>query len=133
MQCRHCGDEPPSDCPADVTSCHGYANWQARQLGDMLSADEADMLTVWAGLCAMYVATRDGLELLPNSRRGDLHRFRRFRRFSVAERRISLQLHLTQLCNDFRLFRCLSLQHHHYLSDQLGLSRSTSKMEEVVH
>jgi hypothetical protein len=65
MHCRHCGDELPDDGPPDVTSCRGYANWRARQAGDMLPVDEADVLTLWAGLCAMYMATRDGLELLP--------------------------------------------------------------------
>jgi hypothetical protein len=31
----------------------------------MLPAWKADMLTVFAGLCALDVAMRDGLELLP--------------------------------------------------------------------
>jgi hypothetical protein len=63
--CRHCGDDLPEDSPASVTSCRGYADWRARQMGDMLPAEEADMLGLFAGLCALDVATRDGLEMLP--------------------------------------------------------------------
>jgi hypothetical protein len=65
MLCRYCGDELPDDAPPEVTSCTSYANWRARQAGDMLPADEAAMLTVFKGLCAFDVATRDGLEMLP--------------------------------------------------------------------
>jgi hypothetical protein len=63
--CRHCGDDLPEDCPATVTSCKSYADWRARQRGDMLPADEADALALYAGLCAFDVALRDGLEMLP--------------------------------------------------------------------
>ena len=38
----------------------------AHQAGDTLTAFEADALTVLYGLCEMYVATRDGLEMLPD-------------------------------------------------------------------
>jgi hypothetical protein len=66
MTCRHCGDELPDDCPPDVSSCKGYADWYAKSKGDMLPSDEADALTVWAGLCAMLVALDDGLPELPD-------------------------------------------------------------------
>jgi hypothetical protein len=52
MLCRHCGDPLPADAPPSVTSCTSYANWRARQAGDMLQADEAAMRTVFKGLCA---------------------------------------------------------------------------------
>jgi hypothetical protein len=64
MLCRHCGDLLPADAPPSVTSCTSYANWRARQAGDMLQADEAAMRTVFKGLCALDVARRDGLEML---------------------------------------------------------------------
>ncbi len=64
-RCRHCEDELPSDCPADVTSCRSYCNWKARSEGDMLPAWKAEILTVFAGLCALDVAVRDGLDSLP--------------------------------------------------------------------
>lgn len=64
-RCRHCEDELPDDCPLDVTSCRSYSNWKARQLGDILTEDEARDLTLFWGLCAMDVAIRDGVELLP--------------------------------------------------------------------
>jgi hypothetical protein len=34
-------------------------------MGDLLPAEEADMLTVWVGLCRLDVALRDGLEMMP--------------------------------------------------------------------
>jgi hypothetical protein len=63
--CHHCGDELPEDCPATLTSCKAYCDWRARQRGDMLPADEADMLGLYAGLCRLDVGLRDGLERLP--------------------------------------------------------------------
>jgi hypothetical protein len=66
MLCRHCGDELPVDCPASVTSCRAYADWRARERGDMLPADEADSLMLFAGLCSLGVALRDGLDVLPD-------------------------------------------------------------------
>ena len=65
MNCRHCQDELPADCPPGVTSCRSHADWRARQCGDMLPADEADALTLLAGLCVMDVALPDGLDVLP--------------------------------------------------------------------
>jgi hypothetical protein len=34
-------------------------------MGDVLPADEAAMLTVFKGLCALDASFRDGLEMLP--------------------------------------------------------------------
>ena len=65
-RCRHCHDELPDGCPADVTSCRAYADWRARQQGDLLTAAEADDLTLCAGLCALSVALRDGLAEVPD-------------------------------------------------------------------
>jgi hypothetical protein len=65
-RCRHCEEELPDDCPADVTSCRSYCNWKARSESDMLPAWKADMLTVFAGLYSLDVAMQDGLELLPD-------------------------------------------------------------------
>jgi hypothetical protein len=65
MNCRHCGHDLPPDCPATVTSCKGYCDWLAQKRGDMLTADEADVLTLFAGLCALSVAIRDGVEIIP--------------------------------------------------------------------
>jgi hypothetical protein len=65
MRCRHCGDELPRDCPPGVTSCRGYADWRARQKGDLLPTEEADALLLLAGLCEPDVAVRDGLPELP--------------------------------------------------------------------
>jgi hypothetical protein len=63
--CRHCGDTILEDCPAHVTSCRGYADWWAKQRGDMLSEDEAKTLTLLGFFCSLNVALRDGLELIP--------------------------------------------------------------------
>jgi hypothetical protein len=65
MNCRQCDDPLPADCPPIVTTCKGYANWRAHQRGDMLTEAEAIDLTLLKGLCALDVAIRDGLELLP--------------------------------------------------------------------
>ena len=40
MNCRHCGDDSPSDCPSTVTSCKSYCDWLAPKRGDMLTAVE---------------------------------------------------------------------------------------------
>jgi hypothetical protein len=53
MRCRHCDDPLPDDAPPAVTSCRSYANWKARQRGDMLQADDA-------------LTFRDGLPQLPD-------------------------------------------------------------------
>jgi hypothetical protein len=63
---RTIGCRPAADAPADVSSCKGYANWQAHQLGDMLPADKADDLTLLGGLCSLLVALREGLPRLPD-------------------------------------------------------------------
>ena len=64
-RCRHWNDELPEDCPPTVTSCRSYANWRARQAGDMLPEDAAiDLQLIW-GLCALDVGIRDGLEMPP--------------------------------------------------------------------
>jgi hypothetical protein len=63
--CRHCGDELPADCPATVQSCRGYADWRSRQRGDLLPAGESDALSLYAGLCSLGVALRDGLDVMP--------------------------------------------------------------------
>jgi hypothetical protein len=65
MTCRHCGDALPDNAPPSITSCTAYADWRARQVGDILPEGEAAMLAVFKGLCALDVAIRDGLELLP--------------------------------------------------------------------
>src|SRR5262245_51678622 len=41
MHCRHCNAPLPDDCPPVVTSCRSYADWRARQAGDMLTEDES--------------------------------------------------------------------------------------------
>jgi len=64
--CRHCGDELPEDCPTNATSCIAYADWRARQLGDMLDEETAKALTLFKFYCAFTVALRDGLEELPH-------------------------------------------------------------------
>jgi hypothetical protein len=63
---HHCGDDLPNDCPAEVTSCTGYAHSRVRQLGDMLTAGECDDLTLLRGLRAFDVAIRGALELAPD-------------------------------------------------------------------
>ena len=40
-------------------------DWRAKQRGDVLPAGAVDMLTVWAGLCALDCAIWDGQEMLP--------------------------------------------------------------------
>jgi hypothetical protein len=65
-RCRHCHDGLPADCPADVTSCRAYADWRARRRGDLLDGREASDLTLFAGLCALAVALRDGLAEVPD-------------------------------------------------------------------
>jgi hypothetical protein len=65
-RCRHCHDDLPADCPQGLTSCRAYADWRARQCGDMLGEQEANDLTLYAGLCALAVAVRDGLAEVPD-------------------------------------------------------------------
>jgi hypothetical protein len=62
---RHCGDALPSDCPATVTNCKAYCDWRARQMGDMLRAEDAIDLALYAGMCRLDMGLRDGLEMLP--------------------------------------------------------------------
>jgi hypothetical protein len=64
--CRHCHDGLPANAPLHVTSCRAYGDWRARRKGDSLGAAEADDLTLYAGLCALYVSLRDGLQELPD-------------------------------------------------------------------
>jgi hypothetical protein len=66
MICRHCGDTLPDDAPATATSCKAYCDWLARLRGDMLSASEGGILTLYPFVCALDVAIRDGLEELPD-------------------------------------------------------------------
>ena len=40
MNCRHCDDELLADYPPGVTSCKSYADWRARQRGDILTEVE---------------------------------------------------------------------------------------------
>jgi hypothetical protein len=70
-RCRYCRDDLP-DAPAAVTSCWEWARYQARERGDMLTADEADSLTILPVLCGLDVAIRDGLEELPVEGTGGL-------------------------------------------------------------
>jgi hypothetical protein len=63
MNCRHCGDVLPSDCPATVNSCKGYCDWLALKRGDKLTTAEADVLTLYAGLCAFHVSIQRGIEV----------------------------------------------------------------------
>lgn len=56
-QCRHCGDELPKDCPPEVTSCRGYADWEARTRGDMLPAWRARDLMLFRWCCEATVAS----------------------------------------------------------------------------
>jgi hypothetical protein len=65
-RCRHCGYELPADAPPGVTSCTGYADWLARQLGDRLPENQAHVLTLDATLCALTVALREGRDELPD-------------------------------------------------------------------
>jgi hypothetical protein len=65
-RCRHCHDDLPADCPPDLTSCRAYADWRSRSKGDLLPGDEADDLMLYAGLCALSVMFRDGLEQMPD-------------------------------------------------------------------
>jgi hypothetical protein len=44
MNCRHCGDVLPEDAPDSVDSCKSYCDWLARRRGDMLTANEIDVL-----------------------------------------------------------------------------------------
>ena len=52
MNCRHCGDVLPEDAPDSVDSCKSYCDWLARRRVDMLTANEIDVLTLYAELCA---------------------------------------------------------------------------------
>jgi hypothetical protein len=63
--CRHCGDDIPDDAPADVTSCRAYADWRARQAGDMLTDRQFADLTLYRGLCQLTLAFRHRLPTLP--------------------------------------------------------------------
>ena len=59
-RCRHCDDELPDYCPADVTSCRSYFNWWAQRRGDALTAEEAHKVALLVLLCEMDVASWDG-------------------------------------------------------------------------
>jgi hypothetical protein len=63
--CRHCQKALPPDCPADVTSCRLYADWRAGSRGGRLSEDEAQHLALYAQVCRLVVALRDGFEKWP--------------------------------------------------------------------
>ena len=65
MNCRHCGDVLPEDGPDSVDSCKSYCDWLARRRGDMLTANEIDVLILYAGLCALDVSIQRGLEVSP--------------------------------------------------------------------
>ena len=65
MNCRHCGDVLPEDGPDSVNSCKSYCDWLARRRGDMLTANEIDVLILYAGLCALDVSIQRGLEVSP--------------------------------------------------------------------
>ena len=65
MNCRHCGDVLPEDAPDSVDSCKSYCDWLARRRGDMLTANEIDVLILYAGLCALDVSIQRGLEVSP--------------------------------------------------------------------
>jgi hypothetical protein len=65
-RCRHCHNELPDDCAADIASCRSYCRWRARLRGDMLTEEEALDLTLLERLCELEVAIRDGLESLPH-------------------------------------------------------------------
>jgi hypothetical protein len=67
-RCRHCHDDLPADSPPHVTSCRQYADWRARRAGDALPPEEADAVTVYAGLCAVQVGLRQALAELPDVR-----------------------------------------------------------------
>ena len=65
MNCRHCGDVLPEDAPDSVDSCKSYCDWLARRRGDLLTANEVAILTLYAGLCALDVSIQRGLEVFP--------------------------------------------------------------------
>lgn len=60
--CFRCGDDLPCDAPPGVATCRQYATAVARARGDMLTEEMAHDLTLYAGLCAIDVAIRDGDE-----------------------------------------------------------------------
>lgn len=62
-RCRHCDDELPDDCPADLTNCRSYCNWRTQERGNMLTEDEARDFELFTGLCDLDVACRNGLKL----------------------------------------------------------------------
>lgn len=64
-RCRHCDAELPDGCPVAVTGCRSYASRKAKQKGDMLTGDEAEILDMLAALCAADVATQSERDLLP--------------------------------------------------------------------
>lgn len=51
--------------PDGVTSCRGFADWRAKQAGDMLTDGEGLLLQMDYTLCELSVSMRDGSKLLP--------------------------------------------------------------------
>jgi hypothetical protein len=64
VHCRLCGDELPGAPPGVVTS-RAWADWRARQRGDLLTGAEARDLLLFRGLCSLSQAIGQGNDTLP--------------------------------------------------------------------
>jgi hypothetical protein len=60
--CTRCHDPLPDDSPATLQTCREYADRRARQAGDLLPADAADLLMLMWLWCGLDEALREGWE-----------------------------------------------------------------------
>jgi hypothetical protein len=59
---ERCLDPLPDDAPPMLRTCREYADWRAKQAGDMLPADEANLLLLFRLWCGLDEALRQGRE-----------------------------------------------------------------------
>jgi hypothetical protein len=64
MHCRLCGEALPG-APPGVDTCRAWADWRARQRGDLFAGAEARDLLLFRGLCSLGRAIGQGSDTLP--------------------------------------------------------------------
>jgi hypothetical protein len=64
VHCQLCG-EALSGAPPGVDTCRLWADWRARQRGDLLTGAQADALLLFRWLCSLSRAIEQGSDTLP--------------------------------------------------------------------
>jgi hypothetical protein len=62
--CERCLDPLPADPPPGLRTCREYADWRAREAGDMLTAAKASALALHRLWCGLDEALLEGQEEL---------------------------------------------------------------------